>query len=277
MKQLFIKYWWGVLTFVIILLSLPLFLNWIVTRDTLFDCKVAGDSKDWLLVWITYLSVLSSMAMVIITYMSLRNSKEQNDKILQQNKEQLEEIKKERQEDLLERKESQRPRLVFDIIIDQVFYYLRIRNIGKENAFNVSITVNEDFIQNIENKNQVIFKEMKVPFCIPFDIPKYFLIGVCKDVIERWKDKDIPLSLTGTYCDKYQINESLDMDQFINKMHFVVEDELTTAFKYLKKGVITQNSSYYTIQKSMDIIAKNIEKYMNHASEEEEEDNENNN
>ena len=66
------------------------------------------------------------------------------------------------------------------------------------------------------------------------------------------------------------------MDQFINKMHFVVEDELTTAFKYFKEGVITQNNSYYTLQKSMDIIAKNIEKYMNHASEEEA-DNENNN
>lgn len=264
MKNLLKKYWWGVLIIVIIVL-LPLFINWVVTHDKLYNYKVAGEPKDWLSFWVIYFSALMSLAMVIITWYTLK-----------QNKEQLEEIKKERQEDLLERKESQRPRLVFDIIIDQVFYYLRIRNIGKENAFNVSITVNEDFIQNIENKNQVIFKEMKVPFCIPFDIPKYFVIGVCKDVIERWKDKDIPLSLTGTYCDKYQINESLDMDQFINKMHFVVEDELTTAFKYLKKGVITQNSSYYTIQKSMDIIAKNIEKYMNHASEEEE-DNENNN
>lgn len=268
-KHFLKKYWWGVLTIVIILLLLPLILNWVVTRDTIFDCKIAGDSKDWLLVWITYLSVLSSMFMVFITYLSLKNSKEQNDKILQQNKEQLEEIKKERQEDLLEKKESQRARLVFDIIFDQIFYYLRIRNIGKENAFNVSITVNEDFIQNIENKNHVIFKEMKVPFYVPIDIPKYFLIGVNEDVVERWKGKDIPLSLNGTYCDNYQIKEDINMNQFIGKWHFIVEDELTTAFKYFKKGVITQNSSYFTIQRSIDIIAKNIEKYMNHASEEE--------
>ena len=87
MKQLLIKYWWGIFIFIIILLSLPLFLNWVVTRDTIFNCKIAGDSKDWLLIWITYLSVLSSMFMVFITYKSLINSKEQNDKILQQNKE----------------------------------------------------------------------------------------------------------------------------------------------------------------------------------------------
>lgn len=257
MKNLLKKYWWGVLIIVIIVL-LPLFINWVVTHDKLYNYKVAGEPKDWLSFWVIYFSAIMSSVMVIITWYTLK-----------QNKKQLEEIKK-------ERLESQRARLVFDIIISQKAYFLRIRNIGKENAFNVSITVNEDFIQNIESKNQVIFKEMKVTFYVPTDKSKHFYIGSCEDVIKRWKETDIPLSLTGTYCDSYQINESLDMDQFINKMHFVVEDELTTAFKYFKKGVITQNSSYYTIQKSMDIIAKNIEKYMNHASEEEA-DNENNN
>lgn len=256
MKQLFIKYWWGVLIFVIILLSLPLFLNWIVTRDTLFDCKVAGDSKDWLLVWITYLSVLSSIAMVIITYISLRNSKEQNDKILQQNKEQLEEIKKERQEDLLEKKEIQRARLVFDIIIFKKGYYLRIRNIGKENAFNVAITVNKEFIQNIIERNQIIFIKLNDPFYVPIDIPKYFYIGPCLDVHNRWDGKNIHLLLNGTYCNNYEIREDLDMTQFIDKLEYVVEDELTAAFKDFNNGITTEeNETFFTFRKSLDIIA----------------------
>ena len=255
MKNLLKKYWW---CFIVIILLLPLFLNWVVTRDNIYNYKVAGEPKDWLSFWVIYFSALMSLAMVIITWYTLK-----------QNKEQLDEIKR-------ERKESQQARLVFDVIVSQTAFFLRIRNIGKENALNVSITVNEDFIQNIENQNRVIFKEMKVPFYIPTDIPKYFYIGACKEVSSNWKGKGVTLSLTGTYCDSYQINESLDMDQFINKMHFVVEDELTTAFKYFKKGVITQNDSYDTIQKSLDSIAKNIEKYMNHASEEES-DNENKN
>ena len=254
MKNLLKKYWWCI---IVIILLLPLFLNWVVTRDNIYNYKVAGEPKDWLSFWVIYFSALMSLAMVIITWYTLK-----------QNKEQLEEIKKERQE-------SQRARLVFDIIISQKAYFLRIRNIGKENAFNVSITVNEDFIHNIENKNQVIFKEMKVPFYIHTDIPKYFYIGACEEASSNWKGKGVTLSLTGAYCDSYQINESLDMDQFINKMHFVVEDELTTAFKYFKKGVITQNNSYDTIQKSLDSIAKSVEKYMNHASEESDNENKN--
>lgn len=244
---------------------LPLFLNWVVTHDKLYNYKVAGEPKDWLSFWVIYFSALMSLAMVIITWYTLK-----------QNKEQLEEIKKERQEDLLERKESQRPRLVFDIIISQKAYFLRIRNIGKENAFNVSICVNEDFIQNLEDNDRVFFEVIKQTFYVPTDIPKYFFIGPCEDVITRWKGKNIPLSLIGTYSDNYKIQENIDMNQFIDQQHIIVEDELTTAFKYFKEGVITQNDSYFTIQESLNIIAKNIEKYMNHASEEEA-DNENNN
>lgn len=254
MKNLLKKYWWCI---IVIILLLPLFLNWVVTRDNIYNYKVAGEPKDWLSFWVIYFSALMSLAMVRITWYTLK-----------QNKEQLEEIKKERQE-------SQRARLVFDIIISQKAYFLRIRNIGKENAFNVSISVNEDFIQNLEDNDRVFFEVIKQTFYVPTDIPKYFFIGLCEDVITRWKGKDIPLSLTGTYCDSYQINENIDMNQFIDKQHIVVEDELTTAFKYFKEGVITQNNSYDTIQKSLDSIAKSVEKYMNHASEESDNENKN--
>lgn len=242
MKNLLKKYWWCI---IIIILLLPLFLNWVVTRDNIYNYKVAGEPKDWLSFWVIYFSALMSLAMVIITWYTLK-----------QNKEQLEEIKKERQE-------SQRARLVFDIIKYQKAYHLRIRNIGKENAFNVSITVNKVFIQNIAESDQVVFEELEAPFYIPIDIPKYFYIGQCSDIVKRWIGKNIPLSLTGTYCVDYKIKESLDMNQFIGKLQYVVYDDLTTAFKDYNDGLITKNNTYNAIQESLDSIAKNIEKYMN--------------
>lgn len=255
MKQLLIKYWWRILIFIIILLLFPLILNLAVTRDSIFDCKIAGEPKDWLSLWIIYFSALTSLAMVVITGYTLK-----------QNKEQLEEMKKEREEDLHERKENQRARLVFDIITYRRGYYLRIRNIGKENAFNVSITVDEEFIQNIAETNQVIFEEMKTPFYVPIDIPKYFYIGECNDIVKRWI-KNIPLSLCGTYCDNYQIKEDLDMYQFIGKLQYNVNDELTTAFKEFTDGQITQNNAYNAIQEGLDSIANNIKKYVDYISE----------
>jgi len=253
------KYWYSL---VIIVISLPLVLNYFVTREKLFDYNVAGDTKDWVSFWITYLSSIASLAMVVITWWTLKQSKLQNDALFKQNHEQLEEIKKEREEDLKEKKEMQRARLVFDIIVYQTAYYLRIINIGKENAFNVSIKVNDEFINNIEEKQREIFKSMQNPFFVPIDKPKYFFIGFCDDIKKRWAKKDICLTINGTYCIKYEINETIYLEQFINKLHFIVDDELTTAIKYIKKGVITQNDEYYTIQKSLDSIAKALNKFI---------------
>lgn len=243
MKHLLKKYWWGI----IILLLFPLILNLAVTRDSIFDCKIAGEPKDWLSLWIIYFSALMSLAMVVITGYTLK-----------QNKEQLEELKKERQEDLLEKEETKRARLAFDIIINQNNYYLRIKNIGKKDAFNVSITVNEEFIQNINEENRVVFKKMKDPFYVPIDIPKYFYIGEFDDIIKRWIKKDISLSLCGTYCDNYEIKENIDMTQFVDKKQYMVEDELITVFKYFTEGAIEREVKCNTIQRSLDIIARNI-------------------
>ena len=40
----------------------------------------------------------------------------------------------------------------------------------------------------------------------------------------------------------------------------MVQGDLETTISYIKKGLITQNSSYMTIQKSMDSIAKSMDK-----------------
>ena len=40
----------------------------------------------------------------------------------------------------------------------------------------------------------------------------------------------------------------------------MVKDELTLAVERIKKGMIVQNDQYYPIQKSLDIIAKSMNK-----------------
>lgn len=149
MKHLIKKYWWCVLVF-ILLLSLPLFLNWIVTRDIIFDYKVAGDSKDWLSFWVIYFSALTSLAMVVITWCTLK-----------QNKEQLDEIKR-------QWKESTRPYLLVSIKeyshsqnVDGSSedkkqntneYLLVIENCGNSVAKDVQITFDKAFVDGIKYK-----------------------------------------------------------------------------------------------------------------------------
>jgi len=71
--------------------------------------------------------------------------------------------------------------------------------------------------------------------------------------------RNVILEISGCYNNTFKIRESIDMSNYINKLHFVVEDELTTTLKHIKKGLITQNDLYFPIQKSLDIIAKHID------------------
>ena len=49
---------------VILVLFLPLVTNYLVTRNKLWDYLIAGEPKDWMFFWISYLSSLASFAMV---------------------------------------------------------------------------------------------------------------------------------------------------------------------------------------------------------------------
>lgn len=72
MKNYLKNYWWSIL-----LLLLPFILNWFVTRNNYLGCEIAGDSKDWLLIWITYFGAIASFSMVFATYKTLMQQKKQ--------------------------------------------------------------------------------------------------------------------------------------------------------------------------------------------------------
>ena len=191
---------------------------------------------DW-----TAISSIATLIMVVATFVSLR-----------QNKRQLKEMKRQWYEE-------QRPRLNISVIISQRTYFLRIYNTGHSNAYNIKLSINDDFVSNIKDTYRDVYKSLQSsPFFIEGGISKYLLIGFCDEVCENWKNKTIDLNVKGQYCNQYQIDETLHMDEFINKMHFIVNDELTTTIGYIKKGLVVQNDQYYPVQKSLDIIAKQI-------------------
>lgn len=247
MKQKSSKYLHISLLAIFIFVIIPLVINYTLLLPHQF--QVVGTDSDWLQFWPTYLSAFASFLMIAYTARTLRVTEAQ-----------LEELKKERKEDVEERKDAVRPHLMFDIIVYQNAFYLRIRNIGQFDAYNVSVKIGDDFINEIQDKHRDIFRLMQHPFYVPSNSSKYFFIGWCEDINAEWKDKNVVLNATGSYCDKYPINVQIDLNLFVNKMHFVVDDELTTAVKYIKQGLITQNDQYYTIQKSLDVIAKNLDK-----------------
>ena len=87
-KQVFQKYKWAIIVFVIATLAFPFFLNWIVMQHT--SCEVAGKPETWIAFWPSYLSAIASFGMIALTAITLLF----NIKTLKNNKEQLDEMKR---------------------------------------------------------------------------------------------------------------------------------------------------------------------------------------
>lgn len=230
------------LIFVIGILLFPLFLNLILRQETLYP--VVGDPVTWLSFWPTYLSAIASFGMIILTYHSLKQSQEQM-------------IKFEKQ-----REEEIRARIHASIIIYEKAYYLKLKNIGKTDASNVRITVNQDFIDTLAAKDKRIFKDIENPFYIEVEHPVYLFIGWCTEVNEKYKDQDITIKLSGAYYSasvEYSFNEELRLSEFVNKLHFVVRGDLETTIDHIKRRLIVQNDDHHPIQISLENIEKSIE------------------
>ena len=164
---------------VIIIGSLPLLINWLILRPQLFN--IAADGSTWLLFWASYIGAVASFAMVVTAWYTLKESRRQNDELLtqneiliQQNKQQLEELKRQWEE-------SHRPRLLFSIISHSGNYFLKICNIGKEAARNVTVSFSENFIENLLFKGTAMrLRQLETPFCIEPQSSKYYFIAPCK-------------------------------------------------------------------------------------------------
>ena len=64
--------------------------------------------------------------------------------------------------------------------------------------------------------------------------------------------------MQGKYNDRYEVDVTIPISDFVGKGFFVVLSETDRLLEHIKKGTVVQNDQYYPIQKSLDIIAKRI-------------------
>lgn len=222
-------------------LLFPLFLNWILQREAIVP--IVGDGVVWLSFWPVYLSAIASFGMIYFTYYTL-----------QQNKKQLEEMRRQREED-------ERARLVFSVIVYQHAFMLKISNVGRRNVYNAVIHFNEDFLNELfEKKFEEGYRQLEKPFFVEAGTSRHLFIGWCQDINDAWKNKNVVIRMKGSYNGVYNIDEEIDMSLFLNKTFMLVQGDLETTLGHIKKGLIVQNNSYWPVQKSLDSIAKNLEK-----------------
>lgn len=170
---------------------------------------------------------------------------------LNQNREQLNELKHQWDEE-------QRPRIRFSCIFALSSMILKITNVGKETAYNITLNINEDFIDIIPAKHKARLKRItKQPISIEGGVSKYFILCTTDDKGYWDPIKEAEINIEGTYNTVYNIYERFNVGEFIFGST-IVNDNMTDSVYYIKKGLIVQNDEYMPIQKSLDIIAKKV-------------------
>ena len=208
--------------------------------------------------WVT-ISALITAIMAIIAFIALY-----------QNRLQLKELKHQWDE-------KNRARLNFSIVARQDMFLLKITNVGQETAYDINLLFSNNFINNhfIEQEKDRFRKIQQQSFCIESGESNYLFISpiyksgdyICnkefhtEEEIKKWLDANVskPIEITGKYCNKYKVTESLRIEDYIIGS-MVIDDELANAVKGIKRKLIVENNLHYPIQKSLDIIAKHYEK-----------------
>lgn len=145
MKEWLKKYWWAIL----IILALPVVINFILLIPAF--SPIVGDNTHWLSFWASYLATIASFAMVFITWLTIKKSKEQNDAILKQNKDQLDEMKRQWEED-------HRPKIEAYLIKGSTIADKReieFVNIGASPAEDITFYVDSHFIDDAPIEEEV--------------------------------------------------------------------------------------------------------------------------
>lgn len=258
LENKWIKFIGGLMLFVAVSCGIAWMINHLILQPS--DLKfIDAENKTgalWLGFWATFLSSIASFAMVLITWWTLRQTQQQWEN-------------------------EQRAKLNFTLDIAQKIYVLKIRNVGREDAYKIEVKFNKEFLDCITAKSikEIYTNLQKTPFCIESGQTRYIYISSMnsdkpsthtigdetftnKD-IKEWLEinKNQEIIITGSYCDKYQINETLKLSDIMIDGALRIRDDLTVALESINKGVVSPNniSPLYTIQKSLDIIAKKID------------------
>lgn len=231
---------------IIVILFVPLVINYLVTRNRLWEYSIAGEPKDWMNFWVSYISSLASLAMVFITWLTLKQMRSQWES-------------------------EKNPHIVLSIGIAQKCFFLKIYNTGILPAYNVRLSINQDFINNIsEDVARDCINVMTEPFFVDGRTTKYVYIGSGDSLTDSLKGKSIYITINGTYCNDKSIDTfSCNVSELVGKKFARITDDLTHAVEGLEKSISSANScmNYMTIQKSLDSIANSLKQKKNDIKE----------
>ncbi len=184
MKMFFKKYW-RLFILVIILAFLPLLINSCYYWKS--DCSVLHAPSAWASFWATYLAAIASFAMVLITWWTLK-----------QNKEQLEEIKR-------QWKEQNMPRVSCTLEKNSEHVLVELHNTSQVPAHKVGVRITNNSGENIPLFDKTCEWLGEMTFEIPPSSIKQIPI-----LITPYIDGDYEgyLSVEVTYCgrdDKFDL------------------------------------------------------------------------
>lgn len=176
--------------FVILLLAIPILLNFVLMTPNPLSKWIIGTPNDWLSFWGNYIGAIGTFIMAVIAFVTIK----QNDKLVEQNKDQLDELKR-------QWREQNSPKLSCSLGIHRNSVFIEIKNSSSVSAHDVMISIDA----NTQNDDIYEFKE----WCdrlnnMTFEIPPLGTKQITIDGIEPSKSKEYKntLKVTLTYGDK---------------------------------------------------------------------------
>lgn len=103
--------------FVLLIIVVPLMLNWFILRERQFS--IVGNATDWLQFWPVYLGAIGTLAMTIATFCTLKANQRQMASMIA----------------------SEGAQLVFSLTRDYEYVFLKVTNIGRSVARNIQLSI----------------------------------------------------------------------------------------------------------------------------------------
>lgn len=182
-----------------------------------------------------------------------------------------------------QRQEEKRAKLIFSIVEMRDMYFLKVTNIGKEIATNISLIVSGTPIdQNINSFIQNVYSILRSrTINIEFGASNYFPISPVErnkgtsgiEGCERhsaqeylnWLENvdDTPIIINCVYHSayrnkEYKVLESFSIRDFLVRGSFIVNDAATTALEKIANAIGSNNPEDSTIQSSIQSIEKSF-------------------
>lgn len=188
--------------FVILLLAVPILLNFVLMIPSPLSKWIIGSPNDWLSFWGNYIGAIGTFVMAVIAFVTIK----QNDQLVEQNKDQLDELKR-------QWKEQNSPKLSCSLGINRNSVFLEIKNISSVSAHNVTISIET----NMQNNDIYDFEEWCTRLnSMTFEIPPLGKKQITINGIEPSKSKEYKdiLKVTLSYDDKKE-NFNLYLNEIV--------------------------------------------------------------